>query len=114
MKDMNLKNKIFFSLCASFILSCNGINKAKPVSVAPVPTGLYSVVTNLPEAPGYTTFQSNCVSCHSARYVQMQPNLSEKTWTSLVTKMQKTFGAPIPDSSVNEIVQYLVTIKGNR
>ena len=114
MKNMNLKNKLVFPLCACFILSCNGINSKKPVSVVPLPTGLYSVVTKLPEAPGYATFQSNCVSCHSARYVQMQPNLSEKTWMSLVTKMQKTFGAPIPDSSVNEIVQYLVTIKGNR
>jgi uncharacterized protein (DUF697 family) len=38
--------------------------------------------------------------------------MSEKQWTAIVTKMQKTFGAPVPDSSIKEIVQYLVTIKG--
>lgn len=80
--------------------------------VSEVPTGLNSIVTNLPKLEGYKTFQNNCISCHSALYVQMQPLLSEKTWTALVVKMQKTFGAPIADSSVHEIVQYLVAFKG--
>jgi len=31
---------------------------------------------------------------------------------AIVTKMQKSFGAPVADSSVKEIVQYLVSIKG--
>jgi len=42
----------------------------------------------------------------------MQPDLPEKTWMAIVTKMQKSFGAPVPDSSVKEIVEYLVSIKG--
>lgn len=99
-------------MCVCFIISCNEPNNIKETELVAAPTGLYSITTHLPEAPGYKAFQSNCISCHSARYVQMQPGLSEKTWLALVTKMQKTFGAPIPDTAINEIVQYLVTIRG--
>lgn len=70
------------------------------------------VVTKLPEAPGYQAFNNNCLICHSSRYILNQPDFPEKTWNSIVTKMQKTFGAPVPDSSIHEIVQYLVAIKG--
>ncbi len=112
MKHVRLKNKLLFSLCVCFIISCNETNNKKQVSTISELTDLNSIVTKLPEAPGYAAFKNNCVSCHSARYVQMQPNLSEKTWMALVTKMQKTFGAPIPDSSAKEIVQYLVAIRG--
>ncbi len=112
MKQVRLKNKILFSLCVCCVISCNETNNKKQGSITSTVVDLGSVVTNLPDGPGYATFQNNCVSCHSARYVQMQPNLTEKTWTALVTKMKKTFGAPIPDSSVKEIVQYLVTIRG--
>jgi cytochrome c5 len=112
MKHIRLKYKLLFSLCVCVVISCNQPNNKKQVSSTSAVVDLGSVVTNLPDGPGQAAYQNNCVSCHSARYVQMQPNLSEKTWTALVTKMQKTFGAPIPDSSVKEIVQYLVTIRG--
>lgn len=112
MKNFSRKITILFFVCACYILSCKEANKKSEISVASATAGLYSVITKLPEAPGYKTFQNNCMSCHSARYVQMQPDLSEKTWLALVTKMQKSFGAPVPDSSVKEIVQYLVAIRG--
>ncbi|HYK44233.1 MAG TPA: cytochrome c [Parafilimonas sp.] len=75
-------------------------------------TDLNAIITELPNAPGYDVFKTNCTSCHSARYVQMQPAFPEKTWTAIVTKMQKNFGAPVSDSSAKEIVKYLVAIKG--
>ncbi len=112
MKNTRLNFVVLFSLCAYCFLSCSGVTNKKERAIAPAPAGLYSITTNLPEAPGYKTFQNNCMSCHSARYVQMQPDLSEKTWLALVTKMQKSFGAPVPDSSVKEIVQYLVAVRG--
>ncbi len=112
MKSTTLKIIIVFSVCAWFFISCNEANNKSETAIAAAPADLNSVVTKLPEAPGYTTFQSNCISCHSARFIQMQPDLSEKTWLSIVTKMQKSFGAPVPDSSINTIVQYLVAIKG--
>ncbi len=101
-----------FSLSAGIISSCNEAEKKDDSPVVSAPTDLNSVVTNLPEAPGYKDFQGNCVSCHSARFVEMQPNLSEKTWSAIVNKMKNSFGAPLPDSSIAPIVQYLVAIKG--
>lgn len=73
---------------------------------------LDDVETDLPEAPGYKTFYSNCVVCHSPRYIQNQPNMNEKSWSAIVGKMQKTFGAPVSDSAAQIIVQYLVAVKG--
>lgn len=99
-------------LSAFIVGSCT---ESPAVAEQPVPTVLpdiSEVTTRLPEAPGYQTFNVNCITCHSSAYVQNQPDLPEKTWTAIVTKMQKTFGAPVSDSSAKEIVQYLVAIKG--
>ncbi len=113
MKYLKLKIIGLFSLGACYIFSCSEPGKkADNIVAAASLQNLSSVVTELPIAPGFKSFQNNCLTCHSARYIQMQPDLSAKTWLALVTKMQKSFEAPVPDSSVNEIVQYLVAIKG--
>ncbi|WP_090659929.1 hypothetical protein [Parafilimonas terrae] len=93
------------------VAACNNSQPLQPVADTGV-TNLNAIISELPDKPGYTTFKQNCMSCHSARYIQMQPDFPEKTWTTIVTKMQKNYGAPVPDSSVHEIVQYLVSIKG--
>lgn len=64
------------------------------------------------QASGEEVFNANCVTCHSLRYIEMQPAFPRKTWEKIVDKMKKNFGAPIPDSSVKVIVDYLVSIKG--
>ena len=97
---------------SAMICACSSGSEKMNAQPTATSTDLNAFQTTLPHAKGYEAFQANCVSCHSARYVQMQPDLPEKTWTTLVTKMQKTFGAPISDSSAKEIVQYLVAIKG--
>jgi cytochrome c5 len=103
-----------FSLWVLMIVSCKEATQ-QPISAASnEPTNLNTIETILPEAPGYKAFQMNCISCHSARYVQMQPDLPEKTWTAIVAKMQKNFGVPLADSSAREIVQYLTAIKGKK
>jgi hypothetical protein len=75
----------------------------------------------LPNAEGaelFTTgaeaFKANCITCHSMRYIQMQPDFPEKTWQKIVDKMVKSFGAPISDSTSKAIVKYLVAIKGKK
>ena len=68
----------------------------------------------LPDAQGADAFRMNCVTCHSARYVQMQPLLARTTWEKIVDKMVKNYGAPISDSVAKNIVDYLVSIKGKR
>ena len=107
---MNYKNVIMMTVVI-LVTACNNSQSFKPVNDTVV-TNLNAVISELPDKAGYASFKQNCMSCHSARYIQMQPDLPEKTWMAIVTKMQKSFGAPVADSSVKEIVQYLVSIKG--
>lgn len=48
-----------------------------------------------------------CNTCHSPSYIAMQPALPAATWEAEVNKMNKTFGAAIPDDSTQKIILYL-------
>ena len=72
---------------------------------------LPTIPTELPPAPGRESV-GTCALCHSPRYILNQPPLSRKQWTAEVDKMRKTFGAPIPESQVPTIIDYLVAIRG--
>jgi len=112
---MNITSSITSVLCLYMLDIACIQTSAQPLGNATnEPTNLNAIQTILPHATGYEVFQTNCISCHSARYIQMQPELPEKTWIAIVTKMQKSFGAPFTDSSANEIVQYLVAINGKK
>ena len=64
--------------------------------------------------PGYALAQGLCGTCHSAEYPLFQPPASPRAyWQATVVKMQKTFGAPIPDPAIDPIVDYLVKTYGN-
>ena len=63
--------------------------------------------------PGYALAQGLCYTCHSTEYMKYQPVSSRAYWQATVTKMQKTFGAPIPDEAIPPIVEYLVKTYGN-
>jgi hypothetical protein len=67
---------------------------------------------DLPEGKGRNTVVVVCGSCHSTRYITIQPPLSRETWAAEVTKMQMTFGAPVPPDKVVEILEYLVAVRG--
>ena len=66
----------------------------------------------LPEAPGRNLIAANCIICHSPSYIMMQPRFPRKVWEASVDKMRKTFGAPVPESLVPEIVDYLMAVRG--
>ena len=51
--------------------------------------------------------EAYCVICHSTRYITMQPPLPAATWEAEVNKMNKTFGANIPEAVAQKIVRYL-------
>jgi hypothetical protein len=60
--------------------------------------------------PNIEAAQSNCTGCHSVDYIQTQPRgpkFKKEFWTAEVTKMIKVYGAPIADSDVEKIVDYL-------
>jgi cytochrome c5 len=50
---------------------------------------------------------SYCNTCHSPRYITMQPPLPADTWAAEVKKMVKTYGASIPDDAMQKILYYL-------
>jgi hypothetical protein len=62
--------------------------------------------------PGYSNALASCATCHSADYVRMQPTFTRATWKAEVVKMQKVFGAPIPDAAIEPIADYLVKTYG--
>ena len=60
--------------------------------------------------PNLEAVQNNCTACHSADYVAIQPqNVKSKRdfWLAEVTKMIKVYGAPIDQTDVPKIVDYL-------
>jgi mono/diheme cytochrome c family protein len=62
--------------------------------------------------PGVDLATANCATCHSAAYIYTQPPLNRKQWTAEVVKMQKAYGAPINDTDITPIVDYLLTQNG--
>ena len=52
--------------------------------------------------------QRQCVTCHSADYVSIQPPGKPLAfWKAEVEKMRKVYGAQIPDDQIEPIAQYL-------
>ena len=67
---------------------------------------------DLPDGPNKAAFDQKCLLCHSARYVTMQPRFPKAAWEKTVKKMVDAYGAPISPAEQQEIVEYLVAIKG--
>lgn len=66
------------------------------------------------DLPGYTLINAMCLTCHSVEYAKYQPSSSPRAyWQATVVKMQKIFGAPLPDDLIAPIVDYLVKTYGN-
>jgi hypothetical protein len=63
--------------------------------------------------PGYALANTYCFTCHSVDYIQYQPPANSRaTWRASVVKMQKVFGAPIPDKAIDPIAEYLARTYG--
>ena len=73
------------------------------VSAYPVPT------LELAAGDGRQDIQIYCNTCHTPRYITMQPPLPAATWEAEVNKMNKAYGAGIPDDTARKIIAYLQT-----
>jgi cytochrome c5 len=62
--------------------------------------------------PNVEVYSKDCLTCHSGRYVSMQPCFSKTVWQNEVKKMIDAYGAPIPEADQTLIVEYLVAVKG--
>jgi hypothetical protein len=71
------------------------------VSAYPVPT------LELAPGDGRQDVQIFCNTCHSPRYITMQPPLPAATWEDEVNKMNKAYGAGIPEDAARKIIAYL-------
>jgi hypothetical protein len=56
---------------------------------------------------GRDLVESYCNTCHSTRYILMQPPLPPETWEAEVNKMIKTFGMTNPEGVSPKIIKYL-------
>jgi mono/diheme cytochrome c family protein len=74
-----------------------------------LPAAAEEQFVELRDAPGKDVVEQNCGGCHSLDYVRMNaPFMKPETWDAEVTKMIKTFGAPISDADAATIREYLV------
>jgi sulfite dehydrogenase (cytochrome) subunit B len=91
-------------------------SKSKPVAKADS-SQVHSIVLpkyppDIPQGPNVEIYSKDCLLCHTARYVAMQPRFPKSVWQSEVKKMVDAYGAPIPDADQALIVEYLVAVKG--
>ncbi|MBK1881625.1 cytochrome c [Luteolibacter pohnpeiensis] len=63
---------------------------------------------------GVDLAMSYCYTCHSAEYAASQPPLPRTFWAGTVAKMRDKFGAPIPDSVVEDLTDYLTAAYGTK
>ncbi|MBS0589059.1 MAG: cytochrome c [Proteobacteria bacterium] len=70
--------------------------------------------TTYKPGPNLELVNARCLICHSTDYVATQPpNLPRKTWEAEVTKMKKTYGAPIADDEIATLTDYFAKTYGD-
>jgi len=85
----------------------------QPAPIAPLPDSNFQVsaypapAVDLAPGDGLQDVQIYCNTCHGTRYITMQPSLHGATWEAEVDKMNKTYGAAIPEDSTRKIILYL-------
>ncbi|SDN53694.1 hypothetical protein SAMN05216360_10948 [Methylobacterium phyllostachyos] len=83
--------------------------RAAPETYAlPEPTAQFRAPSDPGQALGFQAVQENCMTCHSADYVAMQPpRKGSAFWGAEVTKMIKVYHAPIEAQQAEAIAAYL-------
>ena len=87
----------------------------QPAPHAPMAGAVYRVEAfplyrpELELGEGRELVDAYCNTCHSTRYITMQPPLPAATWEAEVNKMIKVFGQEIPEDATPKIIKYLQT-----
>lgn len=91
------------AIVASLALFGASLAVAKPVTY-----DLPQETASLRPGPGVELARNNCMTCHSVDYIAIQPpKKGEAFWEAEVTKMIKTYKAPIDEADVKAIADYL-------
>jgi hypothetical protein len=81
-----------------------------PAGAAPISYDLPAETAAFTPGPSLDVVKKNCTGCHSADYIATQPRgpeFKQNFWKAEVNKMIQTYGAPIPETDVDRIVEYL-------
>ena len=58
--------------------------------------------------------QTNCLSCHSASMIAVQPKLDEAHWAAEVEKMRSVYKAPVSDEDAGRLPAILARQQATR
>lgn len=87
---------------------------AQPLSRLPDEGPVYAIdplparTPPLVPGAGRDALVAHCSTCHSTAYVSLQPPLPEAAWRATLDKMQRTYGAGVPEAAADEVLAYLV------
>ena len=105
----NVVEKIPF-LAALLCLGFLGLPRAHAVEIT-LPTETAQFTPS--PLPGFALATGYCAMCHSIDYIRTQPpQLPRSVWAAEVTKMRKIYGAPVPETAADSIIDYLVKTYG--
>ena len=100
-----MRHRFMFAVAVPLAFAVVGVAIAKPVTYA-----IPAETAQLRPGPGQDTAQNNCMACHSADYIAIQPPKKGKPfWEAEVTKMIKTYKATISDDDAKVIADYLAS-----
>lgn len=98
-----MKSIVTAALAAALALLAGSLAFGQPLSYQ-----LPDETSKFRDAPKLDITQNNCSACHSADYILTQPpRRGQAFWAAEVNKMIKTYKAPIAESDVKDIVDYL-------
>jgi len=98
-----MKRIVTTPLAAAFALLPVSLVLAQPLTYQ-----LPEEASKFRDGPNLEIAQNNCTACHSADYIRTQPpKKGQAFWAAEVNKMIKTYKAPIAETDVKEIVEYL-------
>jgi hypothetical protein len=103
-----MKRRLLFAILLIIVLAL--IIKYGSANAAPVVYNLPPETAAFKPGPNLDVVMINCTGCHSADYISTQPRgpkFGQDFWRAEVTKMIKSYGAPVPDADIPKIVEYL-------
>ncbi|HWK84411.1 MAG TPA: cytochrome c [Caldimonas sp.] len=107
-----MQKTIRLALVVAALASGAALSVAAPKTITLPPDGATLRPSPL---PGYAKAQADCVSCHSAEYMIMQPpNAGRPYWEAMTKRMKAVFKAPFDDADVPAIVDYLAATYGSK
>ena len=99
------------ALAASVVLAAPDVRAEGKIALQSVAVDLPAGDRMFPDGPHADAVQDNCLACHSAGMVLNQPALSKAQWEAEVNKMRTVYKAPIDPKDIDQIVDYLVSLK---